>query len=780
MSTRASAPPHPLAPAPLLPRAPAPLWPHILLGLFSLLLYAFTLQPGLLPADAGEYQLTGAVLGVAHPPGFALYTLLSWLVSRLPGISPATSINFLSALLAAGTLALVSRAGARLWGNTWAGLAGAAALGLSTTFWAQATTANIRMLAAFATAWALERLANYRAEVNTTVPNFRRPGRSRADTALAWLALALGLGVAHHASLVFVAAVLGLYALWLRPSVLRRPWPLLVGALPFLAWLYFPLRAGAFGAPPGIATLPGFLEHILALGFRGDLFFFANLAALPARLAIFSNILRFEFSGPVLALMVVGAVAALWRARSLGLVLLLAIGVHVLVAITYRAPQTVEYLLPANVLMALWVAGGVAALAEAAKIRTLPRGVQLALPIAAALFVAWALAGQWQRTAPSYRQLARQDSTRAYAEGVLGQAPPGAVVLATWHWATPLWYLQQVEGQRPDVEVRYVFPRGESLAQNWVDEIEAELPARPVLVTSYFAFEYEALPYRFVPLGPAWAVRADPVTQTPPGLNGAQAFGTWDFLGYRLDSAGGPDPVVTAAWQAPDSAPEDIRFFVHLLGPDDALHSQQDVAHGAAGYEAGEVLADRYSLPLAPNAPPGTYRLVAGAYRPSAPDVRLAEVALQTLEVPPLAGSVSLPPGAVPLGSAMWLAGSQIVPSGPLGPGDTLTVRLRFVAARPLTADYAVSVFAVGPEFRWQAQSDGTPAGGALPTLKWITGSRVTDTRTLTIPPGAAPGPAQVRLVVYDSFTQQPLPNLEPGMAGEGSVLLGEVEVVDK
>ena len=76
-----------------------------------------------------------------------------------------------------------------------------------------------------------------------------------ADRALAWLALALGLGVSHHASLVFVAAVLSLYALWLRPAVLRRPWwPLLAGVLPFVAWLYFPLRAGAFGAPPGLAT----------------------------------------------------------------------------------------------------------------------------------------------------------------------------------------------------------------------------------------------------------------------------------------------------------------------------------------------------------------------------------------------------------------------------------------------------------------------------------------------------------------------------------------------
>src|SRR5688572_29443965 len=127
-------------------------WPFGLwdlgLGISSLLLYSFTLSPTLLPADAGEFQLVGATLGVAHPPGFALYTLLAWLISRVPIIPPATAINFLSALLAAITLTLISRVVRHLTNSLWAGLGAALALGFSTTFWAQAVTANIRMLTA--------------------------------------------------------------------------------------------------------------------------------------------------------------------------------------------------------------------------------------------------------------------------------------------------------------------------------------------------------------------------------------------------------------------------------------------------------------------------------------------------------------------------------------------------------------------------------------------------------------------------------------------------------
>jgi hypothetical protein len=111
-------------------------------------------------------------------------------------------------------------------------------------------------------------------------------------------------------------------------------------------------------------------------------------------------------------------------------------------------------------------------------------------------------------------------------------------------------------------------------------------------------------------------------------------------------------------------------------------------------------------------------------------------------------------------------------------PGQTLTVALEFLAARPITADYAVKVDLIGPGWQWRVQSDGTPAGGAIPTLKWIAGSRVRDAHTLTVPAGAAAGTAQLALAVYDSLTQQPLPILDPALAAQAPTLpLGTVEI---
>jgi hypothetical protein len=762
--------------------------PDFLLFLAALALYTFTLAPGLLPADSGEYQLAGATLGVAHPPGYALYTLVSWLISRGP-VSPALAINFLSALLAAFTLVFVSRATRVITGSPWAGLGAAAMLGLSTTFWAQATTANVRMPAAFAVAWAVERLVSFLGSPSPPVPLSRwerggsgspLPAAGRGaggDRSLLWLAFALGLAVSHHASTVFIAAVLGLYAVWWlaraggRRLVWQRlPVAALAGLIPFLAWLYFPLNALYLGGPPSLATWPGFIEHITAQGFRGDMLAFATAEALPERFRVLGVILPFQWNWVLLALSALGAVRLFSVRRSLFTALLTAWAAHTFIAITYRAPQTTEYLLPSYVLMA--VTFGVAGAA-------LLRATQWARLAGAAVIVA-ALGFQWQATFPGYRALAQDDSTRAFAQSALDAAPPKAVLLAPWHWSTPLWYLQHMEGQRADVEVRYVVPRTGAYGQDWVSEIQSALPARPVMVTSFFKQEFAASGLRFSPLptalNPAWQVADKPFTAAPPALTDARSFGEIEFLGYSPHSIfQSPDSLeVFAAWRVA-GPPRDLNFFVHLIGPDGLLYGQMDVNYPAARYVSGEVLLDRYTLDVLPEAAAGTYTLMAGAYTPDG--TRVAETTLTplALEAPSQFSSSSLRPSSLNInfGHRLALIGSNVAPIT-ARPGAAITVELDFLALRPITEDLTIVVTLAGEG--WRTQVNRVPVDGALPTLKWITGSRVRDRYTLTIPAEAMPGVATVTLGWFDTFTQRDLPPLDRDLAQRGpGIPLGTV-----
>jgi hypothetical protein len=175
---------------------------HVLVFLGGLALYWSTLAPSLLPGDAGEFQLVASLLGVAHPPGYPLYTLLGHLFTLLPMGDLAFRVNLLSAVIGALTLGLVSLAVHQLSRSLWPGLAAALTLAGATTFWAQATTASIRGLTALFTVLILLLALSYDGAQGQS----RR--RRRLLTALG---LAFGLGISHHGSLGFMALPVGAY-----------------------------------------------------------------------------------------------------------------------------------------------------------------------------------------------------------------------------------------------------------------------------------------------------------------------------------------------------------------------------------------------------------------------------------------------------------------------------------------------------------------------------------------------------------------------------------------
>ena len=245
----------------------------------------------------------------------------------------------------------------------------------------------------------------------------------------------MGFGLIHHPSLVFLIAVGLLFAVVTDPALLRSPrrWvgPLLAGLVGLLPLLYLPLRAGAAvrGASPELATLSGFLEHALATGFRGDLFYYLAPADLAPRLLIMGNVMTFQFALPLLLGMGVGLAWLLGRDRPLALLLVCALAG-----------------LPGR--LRRW--GGAA----------------VPLAVLFTSFVVIAALGQLGHISASGREH-EGDSADRYARRLLADAPPDAVILAHWHWATPLWYMQEVEGARLDVDVRFVFPEGEPYDATW-------------------------------------------------------------------------------------------------------------------------------------------------------------------------------------------------------------------------------------------------------------------------------------------------------------------------
>ena len=184
---------------------------HILLrlipfALFALAfaLYAATAAPGTVFGDPSEYQFVPAIPVIAHPPGYAFYTLLARLWQTL---IPVGTIAYRTNLLAAAAGAWVVTATYLVTYNlqslvsrkdsTPAAVAppAFAALSIAATpnLWQHSIHSNAHIVSAALTATHLWLLAAWRRTGDALSPS---KGRDR------WLiafALILGLSVAHHA-----------------------------------------------------------------------------------------------------------------------------------------------------------------------------------------------------------------------------------------------------------------------------------------------------------------------------------------------------------------------------------------------------------------------------------------------------------------------------------------------------------------------------------------------------------------------------------------------------
>ncbi|HTM22680.1 MAG TPA: DUF2723 domain-containing protein, partial [Kofleriaceae bacterium] len=199
-------------------------WTPRVLAVLAFGLYALAAPGGPYWLDSGELSAAGVALGIGHPTGFPLHMALLKLASLLPLGELAFRANLLSAACAALAVLWVARLvietaegqpgvrreaprDPRLSGSGYSAVVGAvaagAALGLSLTFFRQATVAEV--YAPNAALLALALLLGQRVAAG---------GGARAGLALA---LVCGLGLGVHVTFALVGAPLVvLYLLRLR------------------------------------------------------------------------------------------------------------------------------------------------------------------------------------------------------------------------------------------------------------------------------------------------------------------------------------------------------------------------------------------------------------------------------------------------------------------------------------------------------------------------------------------------------------------------------------
>lgn len=425
-------------------------------GLISFAVYLMTMAPGVQFIDSGELSTVAAHLGVAHPTGYPLFTLVGWVFAQLPVASRViVRLNMMAAALCA--------AGASVWFlvfrrvillcpsreasegfSTTAAMAGALMLAFSRTYWSQALEVEVYPLHVLLSALIL-----------LTFLRANAPQQGESATAGRWylMAFVVGLSFTNHMTTILLAPGL-LFMFFARQGFFRpATWKLLAKmAVPFAAalslYLYLPIRASQSPALNwgNVISPERFFWHVTGRQYR--VWMFSSFDAAGKQLMYFLNGLPAEFTYVGIFLALTGITVMVSANRALALtVALLFIGC-IAYAINYDIHDIDSYFLLAYTAEAMAASVGLAHLARWAGGRFAPKavlvaGVLLLVPVIP-------LAANYHSVDEHTDHLVDDYTTNMFAS-----LRPNAVVFSfQWdYWVAAAYYVQEVDSTRRDVLV---------------------------------------------------------------------------------------------------------------------------------------------------------------------------------------------------------------------------------------------------------------------------------------------------------------------------------------
>lgn len=439
----------------------------LLLSVFAFLVYLKTLAPSVTFIDSGELAAVACTLGIAHPTGYPLFTLLGWVFSKLPIASEEiVRLNIMAAFFcAAGVFIfyhLVHFVLSGVFTRTSSlkfkkkevlplairvSSAGAALLlAFSETYWSQAVSIEVYSLH-------LLFLSIVLFSFMKAVYDDEWKQKENGQASVKWwyiFAFSLGLSFTNHMTTILLAPGL-LYVYFATQGFDVRSWkrigrmaiPFVIG---FSVYLYLPFRAMQsplmnWGNP---VTLEKFLWHWTGKQYR--VWIFSSTEAAGRQLRYFISSLPYEFAYVGLVLAVIG-VFVLWKAhRKLAITVLLLFFGCVFYSINYDIHDIDSYFLLAYVCVAILAAVG---------LLWLFRWVSESANVKAAAAVCMAIS-----LATCIQHYEQTDETKNYlvedyTMNMFASLQPNALAISyQWdYWVSASFYYQLVKNVRPDVAV---------------------------------------------------------------------------------------------------------------------------------------------------------------------------------------------------------------------------------------------------------------------------------------------------------------------------------------
>jgi hypothetical protein len=616
----------------------------VALGLLSapLVLYLRTMAPDVLDGDSALFQYAPRALAVTYPTGYPLYILLGKLWTTLvPLGNVAYRMNLLSAVLGALSVPVIYQVIRRIVEDRPIAAIAALLFAALPTYWFWALSAKIYTLNILLIAVLFHLLLRW----GQIGQEPGKPGAQSANLPIYLFTFLYGLSLTNYSPSLLLAPSFLLF-LWLHDRRLfwdarRLVLLTLLFILPLGLYLYIPLRGeqllhqagevAGLGMPTAVAqglvsdyyrpTLTGLMNYFLAQDFTAVIA--TSWADILGHLEVYLHFLRHDFGAVGIALGLVGLVVLLRTKPKLTASLLLLHAVVIPFTLKYSTSWRVSmmgvYLLPTDLVFTIWVASAVTALTR--------------------------ILGRWW---PARRHLTRSAVTLAFAclpimtvvthfaaldhsqdyatsdywrHALAHPLENGAGLVAHWGDLTSMWYMQQGEGQRPDLFG--LFPPQEEMLGPWVEAGHALYIAGPLQGWWPEASQR----YRLTPWG--LLVKVDPLNAPaiafPPPQHPSEAnFGDkLKLLGYEVDQSvvAGQRLSLRLYWRTLETVGNDHMVSLRLLDGQENIVSQKDDRLMSAWYLADaltedQAILDAYRLAVPASTPPGQYSMQMVVYSP--------------------------------------------------------------------------------------------------------------------------------------------------------------------
>jgi hypothetical protein len=452
---------------------------YLVTALFVFIVYMFTLAPSVVQIDSGELAAVQATLGIAHPTGYPLFTILGYLFSLIP--LPFTKIfqlNILAAIYCSAGVGVFTYTIKYCLDNFSSfktnnsikkelskkekkrgkyqieksdkqdelseniklitAIFGGLVLAFSRTFWFQGTSVEVYSLHMLLITLTI--LFLLKAYINSF----------ENDKITHWLVFAffLALGFTNHlTTLMILPGTAYLYFSRYKfnlASIRKLAFMILLFVVVLVAvYSYLPLRASQNPIINWGNTIDWERIYRHITGRQYQVWLFTSFDSAGKQFNHFWSILPFEFFVGLL-LSIVGLFVALYKSRTLGWFILITFGFTLLYSINYDIHDIDSYFLLAFVMLSFFAAFGAL---KILKMRSLPKNyglIGLTIVIAIQLFFNFIKVNQ-----------SGVYTFEDYTKAVLNTVPKNSIIFSyQWdYFISESYYYQFVEYYRKDVTV---------------------------------------------------------------------------------------------------------------------------------------------------------------------------------------------------------------------------------------------------------------------------------------------------------------------------------------